>query len=59
MLKLNYNVFELAEMELVREGKQKAKNASILLLKKAEIISKWLDKSDNRRKIALAKWHKK
>jgi len=59
MIKLNYDILELAEMELIREGKQKSKNAGILLLKRAEIISKWFDSSEQHKKIAIAKWHKK
>jgi hypothetical protein len=57
-MKLKYNVFQLAEMQLRREGKQNAKNAYLLLLDRAETISKWLDISNNRRKIAIAKWRK-
>lgn len=42
--RVNYmNIFELARLELIREGKAEAKNADILLLKRAEVIRHYLD----------------
>ena len=59
MQKLNYNILELAEMELIREGRAGDKRAGQILIDRAYTILKWLDKSEQHKKIALAKWRNK
>jgi len=49
------NIFQLAELELIREGKNPAKN-SYALLDKAVKIRKWLDLSDRNKKVAQARY---
>ena len=51
------NIFQLAELELIREGKNPAKN-SYALLDKAVKIRKWLDLSDRNKKVAQARYKK-
>jgi len=58
MKKLKYDIFELAEMELIREGRARDKRAGQLLIDRAYTILKWLDKSEHKRKIAVNRWKK-
>jgi len=58
MTKLNYNILELAEMELIREGKIKDKKAGQMLIDRAYTILKWLDKAERNEKIANKRWKK-
>ena len=58
MKKLKYDIFELAEMELIREGRARDKRAGQLLIDRAYTILKWFDKAERNKKTAIAKWKK-
>ena len=47
-----YDIFELAEMELKREGKLKSKKAGVLLIDRAFKIRRYLDIQDRNKKVA-------
>jgi hypothetical protein len=50
------NIFELARLELEREGKTEEKNAGLLLLDRAITIRKWLDLQERNRNVAQARY---
>lgn len=47
------NIFDLAQLQLQREGKARADNYSILMLDRAIKIRKWLDMQERNKKVAL------
>ena len=53
------NIFELAELELIREGKINNKNAFSLMLDRAITIRKYLDIQARNKKVAKNRYLKK
>ena len=51
------NLFQLAELELIREGKDPSKNSNALL-NRAVKIRKWLDMQLRNNKVAQARYSK-
>lgn len=54
----NYNIWELAEIELEREGKTLANDAVELLFDRAITIRKWLDTRERNVRVAQSRWSK-
>lgn len=52
------NIFEMAEIQLIREKKQHNKNALSMLIDRAVVIRKYLDLQERNRKVAKSRYSK-
>ena len=52
------NIFDLARIQLKREGLLNSKNETSLMLERAIKIKKWLDNQDRNKKVAISRYNK-
>ena len=53
---VKFNIFELARLQLEKEGKSDVPEAGSLLIDRAITIRKWLDLHERNRNVALARY---